>query len=231
MSLVRSGARYGRAVARQTSEPVLDKPKATRRSPGEVRELLLSAARDLFSARGYAGTSTRDIAVKAGVSEALLFRHFGTKAQLFERAVVDPIHEFVHGYVVAWRARPESDYTPEAIVRAFVDGLYRLLTENRQLVMALVTAQAYEELHEANDATPLSALLAELESIAGGEAAARGFHFDVVVATRVVTGMVMATALLDDWLFEAGRRKPSRQRIVDEMVALVLHGLAHRDEA
>jgi AcrR family transcriptional regulator len=231
MSLVRSGARYGRGVARQTSEPVLDKPKATRRSPGEVRELLLSAARDLFSARGYAGTSTRDIAVKAGVSEALLFRHFGTKAQLFERAVLDPINGFVHGYVEAWRARPESDYTPEAIVRAFVDGFYRLLSENRQLVMALVTAQAYEELHEANDAAPLNALMAELETIAGSEAAARGFHFDVVVAVRVVTGIVMAMALLDDWLFEPGRRKPSRQRIVDEMVALVLHGLAHRDEA
>src|SRR5437764_15254614 len=135
------------------------KAGAARRGPEEVRRLLLDAARSLFAAKGYAGASTRDIALTAGVSEALLFRHFGTKAKLFERAVLDPINEFVHDYVDQWQARSAADHTPEGISLAFVDGFYRLLSEHRDLVLALVTAQAYESIQELNEASPLSRLL------------------------------------------------------------------------
>ena len=205
--------------------------RRSRRSPQEVRRLLLESARATFAGKGYAGSSTRAIAEQAGVSEALLFRHFGTKAKLFERAILDPINEFVHAYVEEWRSRPTADHDAESVTRAYIDGFYRLLSEHRELVMALVTAQAYESLEEVSAASPLTRLLEELESLAGAEAAARGFHLDVHVATRVAMGMVMGMALLDEWLFQPGRRKPSRQRIVDEMVAFMVHGLAHRDEA
>jgi len=207
------------------------KPGAARRAPDEVRRLLLEAARSLFAARGYAGASTRDIALKAGVSEALLFRHFGTKAKLFERAILDPINGFIHNYVEEWKARSAADHTPEAISYAYVDGFYRLLSENRDLVLALVTAQAYESIEELEAASPLSRLMEELEVVAGREAELRGYQFDVPISTRLVAGMVMAMALLDEWLFPAGKRRPSRQRIVNEMVEFMLHGLAHRDAA
>ena len=207
------------------------KPGAARRAPNEVRRLLLEAARSLFAAKGYAGASTRDIALTAGVSEALLFRHFGTKAKLFERAILDPINEFTHDYVEQWMARSAADHTPEGISFAFVDGFYRLLSEHRDLVLALVTAQAYESIQELNEAAPLSRLLDELETVAGREATLRGFEFDVQISTRLVAGMVMSMALLDEWLFPTGKRRPSRQRIVNEMVAFMLHGLAHREAA
>jgi AcrR family transcriptional regulator len=207
------------------------KPGAARRAPDEVRRLLLESARSLFAAKGYAGASTRDIAVKAGVSEALLFRHFGTKAKLFERAILDPINDFIHEYVEQWRARTAADHTPEGISFAYVDGFYRLLSENRDLVLALVTAQAYESIKELNEASPLSRLMDELEQVAQREADLRGFEFDVHIATRLVAGMVMSMALLDEWLFPTGKRRPSRQRIVNEMVAFMVHGLAHRNEA
>jgi AcrR family transcriptional regulator len=205
------------------------KPGPARRGPEEVRRLLLEASRSLFAAKGYAGTSTRDIALTAGVSEALLFRHFGTKAKLFERAILDPINEFIRDYVEQWQARSAADHTSEGMSLAFVDGFYRLLSENRDLVLALVTAQAYESIQELNDATPLSRLLDELEGVAGREADLRGFKFDVQITVRLVAGMVMAMALLDEWLFPAGKRRPSRQRITNEMVAFMIHGLAHRD--
>ena len=126
-------------------------------------------------------------------------------------------------------ARSAADHTPEGISFAFVDGFYRLLSENRELVLALVTAQAYESIQELNEAAPLSRLLDELETVAGREATLRGFEFDVQISTRLVAGMVMSMALLDEWLFPTGKRRPSRQRIVNEMVAFMLHGLAHRE--
>jgi len=224
-------ARYaGGAMAESAAaETGKAKPGAARRGPAEVRRLLLDAARSLFAAKGYAGTSTREIALTAGVSEALLFRHFGTKAKLFERAILDPINEFVHDYVDHWKARSGSDHTPEGISLAFVEGFYRLLSENRDLVLALVTAQAYESLEELNEASPISQVLDELEVVAAREAELRGFTFDVPITVRLVAGMVMSMALLDEWLFPSGKRRPSRQRITNEMVAFMLHGLAHRD--
>jgi AcrR family transcriptional regulator len=205
-------------------------PETTlRRGSSEVRSLLLDAARSLFAAKGYAGAATRDIALEAGVSEALLFRHFGTKAQLFERAVIDPINEFISDYVEQWIAAPVSDHTVERLAFDYVDGFYCLLLEHGDLLLALITAQAYEAIDEVDGASPISRLLDELEAVPGREAELRGLDFDVQIATRLVVGMVMAMALLDKWMFPPGKRRPSRQRIVDEMVGMVLHGLTQRE--
>jgi len=43
----------------------------------------MQAASDLFANKGYAGTTTRSIAETAGVNEVTLFRHFGSKENLF----------------------------------------------------------------------------------------------------------------------------------------------------
>lgn len=202
-----------------------------RRGSREVRSLLLEAARTLFAAKGYPGAATRDIAAAAGVSEALLFRHFGTKAQLFERAVIDPINEFISDYVEQWTAAPVADHTLEELAFAYVDGFYRLLLDHGDLVLALITAQAYEAIDDVEGTSPLGRLLEELEAVPGREAELRDLDFDVVIATRLVAGMVMAMALLDKWIFPPGKRRPSRQRIVDEMVAMVVHGLTKREVA
>ena len=50
-----------------------------RRDPEDKRERLAAAARPLFAERGFANTTTADIAAAAGVSEGLLFHHFGSK--------------------------------------------------------------------------------------------------------------------------------------------------------
>ncbi len=52
-------------------------------------EDMLAAARAVFLKHGAAG-STREIAERAGISEAALFKRFSTKAQLFMAAMVPP---------------------------------------------------------------------------------------------------------------------------------------------
>ena len=48
----------------------------------DTRLRILAAARKLYAERGSRGTTTREVADLAGVNEATLFRHFGTKQQL-----------------------------------------------------------------------------------------------------------------------------------------------------
>ena len=60
----------------------------TRREPSRLtgeqrRQHFIDTALHLFSTRGFRGTTTKAIAAAAGVSEALLFRHFATKQDLY----------------------------------------------------------------------------------------------------------------------------------------------------
>ena len=56
---------------------------------GENRKLqILRVAIGLFSQRGFRGTTTKEIANAAGVSEAMLFKHYATKHELYS-AILD----------------------------------------------------------------------------------------------------------------------------------------------
>jgi AcrR family transcriptional regulator len=48
----------------------------------DTRARILGAARELFERNGTRGTTTREVAERAGVNEATLFRHFGSKGAL-----------------------------------------------------------------------------------------------------------------------------------------------------
>jgi AcrR family transcriptional regulator len=54
------------------------------RVPAEDRRLqIIDVARELFATRGFEGTTTRELAEKIGINEALLFRHFPSKEDLY----------------------------------------------------------------------------------------------------------------------------------------------------
>ncbi|HEX6715953.1 MAG TPA: TetR/AcrR family transcriptional regulator [Pyrinomonadaceae bacterium] len=56
---------------------------------GEERRLqILAVAVSLFSQKGFRGTTTKEIAQAAGVSEAMVFRHFANKEELYT-AILD----------------------------------------------------------------------------------------------------------------------------------------------
>jgi AcrR family transcriptional regulator len=50
----------------------------------ERRSAIVQAAVPLFARKGFAGTTTREIAEAAGISEALLFKHFPSKQHLYD---------------------------------------------------------------------------------------------------------------------------------------------------
>src|SRR5215467_11882575 len=52
-------------------------------SSEERRAAIIKAVRGTFAEKGFHGTTTRELAEAAGVSEALLFKHFTNKEALF----------------------------------------------------------------------------------------------------------------------------------------------------
>jgi AcrR family transcriptional regulator len=222
-------ARNDAGRARTDAEPAT---RRKRRAPGEARTALMESARELFATRGYAGTSTREIASHADASEVLLFRHFGTKAKLFDEAIIQPFRTFVAEYVTLWEQYSSEDQPVEEVCGEFVNGLYKLLREHRELVVALVAAHAYEfdvvDDEQGGVGNELGDAFTKLESLVVAERDRRGLNaLDPPLTVRVTVGMVMAMAVLDEWLFPRGRR-PSEQRLVNEMTLYMAHGVADR---
>lgn len=56
----------------------------TRLDSDERRKGIVAAALPLFARKGFAGTTTKELAEAAGISEALLFRHFPSKKNLYD---------------------------------------------------------------------------------------------------------------------------------------------------
>jgi len=56
----------------------------TRLDSDERHKAIVAAAVPLFARKGFAGTTTKELAEVAGISEALLFRHFPSKKHLYD---------------------------------------------------------------------------------------------------------------------------------------------------
>lgn len=84
--------------------------------PGDKRrEQILRSAVDLFSKRGFSGTTTKDIARLSGVSEAMVFKHFSSKDELYgaildAKKCSDALHQFPwEGNQTLLKAMEEKD--------------------------------------------------------------------------------------------------------------------------
>lgn len=203
--------------------------KGKRRPRGAPRQLLLEAARDLFSRQDYRSTTTREIAEAAGVLEHLLFRQFGSKAALFREALVVPFTSFVDEFDETWR---DVDYeaTDEVdLAEQFVGRLYDFFVDHRGLVVTLWASNGLseDELKEAGIAD-VNRALATLGRIGAEGLDLRGAqvrHPDV--AARSTVAMVAGMAAFRTSSFRGARA--SRAVVVEEMAQLVLHGLLHRE--
>ena len=73
--------------AEPASESADEPPRRRRRDPEGHRAAIIEAARHTFAERGYARTTLREIARRAGVTHGLITRHFASKERLFLAAV------------------------------------------------------------------------------------------------------------------------------------------------
>ena len=203
--------------------------RATRRPRGEPRRLLLDAARELFARQDYRSTTTREIAEAAGVTEALLFRQFGSKAALFRETTVVPFTSFVDDFARTWRAVVPEETDEYELASQFVGQLYDVFVEHQGLVLTLLASEALseEEMAEAGIAD-IRRALAALGRISAEGMAIRGTrsnHPDLAAYSTVA--MIAGMAALRSTYF--GTKRPSREAIVEELTQAVLYGFLHRD--
>lgn len=215
-----------RSSKKHTSAEIAGQPN--RRPRGEARRLLLDAARELFAHQDYRRTTTREIAEAAGVTEYLLFRHFGSKAGLFREALVLPFTSFVDEFGKTWQAVIPEETDEDELSRQFVGQLYDILVEHRGLLVTLVAADGLsaEEIESAG-ITDIRRAIGLLGQISAEGVRLRGIVSDQPdLPAHSTVAMIVGMVALRSTFF--GDKQPSREAIVDELVQAILHGFLHR---
>jgi AcrR family transcriptional regulator len=83
------------------SAPAKKTPRKQQQRSLRTKQKLLDAALEAFSENGFKGTSTRDIAERAGVHHPLITYHFKNKDTLWRAAVKYVFHDFAAALVDA----------------------------------------------------------------------------------------------------------------------------------
>jgi AcrR family transcriptional regulator len=97
----------------------------TRLTSEQRRAAILEAVRQVFAERGFHGTTTRALAAAAGVSEALLFKHFPDKESLFSAMQTACCGEVMDRYEKVESLEPSTS-TLVVMVHFLVSAIVRI---------------------------------------------------------------------------------------------------------
>jgi AcrR family transcriptional regulator len=195
-----------------------------RRSSEEVADRILDAAAEEFETAGYAGATTAAIARRAEVTEAQIFRFYGSKQELFRAAIFKPLNRHFLDFHEANRAEPGDERSMREMARRYICELQDFMGEHSRMFMSLIVASAYspEATNPVSEMEGLRAYFAQ-----GAEVMTRRVGKDAKVDPKLMVRVsfvaVLASLMFKDWLFPAGTASDGDIR--DAIVEFVIDGI------
>ena len=186
------------------------RPKAAskrrpRRSSEEIIDLLIEAACIEFERNGYEGTKTAAIAKRAGVTEALIFSNFGSKARLFHDSIFKPLNRHFLQFCATHLVEADDAEGAKAWTRQYTRELQTFVGDHSMMLRTVIAAQMFaadsvqglgqvEGLHDFfSRATAKS-----MKRLSGKPK----IHPKLV--SRVSFATILACVIFKDWLFPEG---------------------------
>ena len=111
----RTVGRYSTGVVRKRQ----DEPK----NPASTREAILETAAELFSTKGFAGTSMADLAENLGLSKAAIYHHFESKESIFQN-LLQSTNEELENLINEHKELPSSQSEMHAILKQFAEFMF-----------------------------------------------------------------------------------------------------------
>lgn len=154
------------------------------------REDILRASLNLFAEKGFHGTSMRDIAREADITEGLIYHYFASKRDLF-RAIIEE-----HSFLPLLRTLPDiaGQLDLRALLIVLARGFFDVLRQNTQLTRLLLQeVQVFPEEKEAFFADAVGESISELANILETRMNARArTQVDPQVASRLFFNALLA---------------------------------------
>ncbi len=189
----------------------------------ERRQQIIATAMELFGKKGFRGTTTRDLATEADVNEAIIFRHFKTKEELYTAIIEQKAGErdSYHEELERLATVGDDEQFFEAVGRTFLEK-----HETDTTFMRLLLFSALEG-HQLSDMFVSS--MAERHPIANyikrriGDGAFR--QVDPQLAARALMGM-FASFIMWQEIFGFKNKQPrDREEVVRTFVSIFLSGM------
>jgi AcrR family transcriptional regulator len=195
-----------------------------RMSAGGRREQILEGAMRLFAQKGFRGTTTREIARRLGISEALMFKYFPSKEALY-RAIIQKKTDGSEEMFFPKEAIQAKD--DRQVFRSIASYLIQKNTEDPTF-MRLVLYSALErhdlsKIFFENHAVERTKLLSEYIRQRIKEKAFK--KVPPMLAARAFMGMVMHYVQAEEIYGMKNTSHFSQKRVVDTLVDAFLNGL------
>jgi AcrR family transcriptional regulator len=187
----------------------------------DTRENILEAGLKVFSSKGYRGATTREIALKAGVAEITLFRHFESKEKLFQDLLNR--YSFLPALKGLLPGLKELSYRDALLVVART--FFEILMQRKELIRiihgeilrsarpnAVFEAFIDETLRTMADCFSLYQKKGELR------------RFDPEIAARAFLGLFISFFLMEEVFREKSMSPKKRDGILREFVDIFIRG-------
>jgi AcrR family transcriptional regulator len=198
--------------------------KRARLSGAARRQQIIEVAADLFSRKGFGGTTTKRVAQAIGVSETTIFKHFASKEELYAAIIEAKTHmEELLGSVTPVASQQDDAGLLRSLAREMISRVQRDPTLMRLLLFSALEGHSLSELFFRARVQRLDEFLARY--IADRVAAGAFRPVDPTQAAWNFIGMVTHHILLHE-LF--GHKPPPHltiDQIIDQMVTLFLQGV------
>lgn len=214
-----------------------DMMRALEQEDGEEKKLtpkqaqILKAAVEIFAEKGYASSSTSEIAARANVAEGTIFRHYKTKKDLLISIVTPFMAKFMVPFFAARFTRRVFDEPPEefrSLLSTILKDRFAFAAENAPLLRIVLQEMAFHpELQQRfqdvfiKDVYPkFEAALDRLKQ--GGQVVDKPNSTIIRMIMSAVMGFLITRFILSpdlDW---------DDEREIEETVAFIMYGLAEK---
>lgn len=205
----------------RASKPRAGRAAQPRPSGQERQAAIITAAAALFAANGFKGTTTKEIAKAAGISEALLFKYFPTKQALYAAILKEKVSipELLASVEEAAQKRDDR-----RVFTLIAGHRIRRGADPTLLRLLLFSALEGHELSAMFFRTQHRIFYDYLASYIARRAKDGAFRpVDPLLAARAFTGMIAHHRLLHEIFGVPAHRSPEDS--VDAYVTLFLDGL------
>ena len=191
------------------------------------RRQIIEVAIDLFSRRGFNGTTTKEIAAAAGVNEAIIFRHFAGKEQLYA-AILDYRRNSLRAE--EWLSEMQSfmaENNDEAVFRHLTAKIIQLVHDDpkfeRVMLYAALEGHELAAMHHKQFAIPFIDMLIDYITRRQQEGALRQIHPGAVVFAAAGMAQQYATHTFMCDYKDAGF---STADAIDFFTRILMHGIS-----
>ncbi len=210
---------------------------AVKLSAEERHAAIIKAVRRVFSEKGFHGTTTRELAKAAGVSEALLFKHFPNKEALYSAMLLSCCQEQDQARVQRLLALEPSAATLALILRFLISrslapssSTDEQAIQKRLLVRSLSEDGEFARMYLRRIATELIPKLEECirAAVAAGDASEEAVPARLAAwLAHHLASMLRFCRLPAEPAVEYG---VSGEQLVDPALWFILRGMGLRDE-